>query len=87
MTSLNEFKNMIKSLDAETLGTLCEQFVYDHEGAIDASIKFAESYGLSVDSEIVKDYITEMHKNGDFDHVECWGSELGSNDLYKKFHP
>ena len=81
-----QFKNMIRSLEPETLSNLCEQFVYDHEGAIDASIQFASSYGLTVDSEKVKDFITEMHKNGDFDHVECWGSELGDNELYRKFH-
>ena len=87
VTTLIEFKKMIHQLDEDVLGTLCEQFVYDHDGAIKATINFADEYGLSVDSNLVKNFVTEMHQNGDFDHVECWGSPLGANDLYKKFHP
>ena len=87
MVSLERFKLMIKNLDQDVLATLCEQFVYDHEGAINATIRFAADFGISIEPKVVKGFITEMHKNGDFDHVECWGLELGSNDLYKKFHP
>ena len=87
MLSLEEFRQMIKSLDEESLAELCEQFVYDHEGAIKATIKFAAEFGITIEQQGVKDFITEMHKVGDFDNVECWGLNLGSNDLYKKFHP
>ena len=87
MVSLERFKLMIKNLDQDVLATLCEQFVYDHEGAINATIEFAADFGISIEPKVVKGFITEMHKSGDFDHVECWGLELGSNDLYKKFHP
>tara|TARA_Y100001968_G_C19416228_1_gene749160 strand:+ start:70 stop:333 length:264 start_codon:yes stop_codon:yes gene_type:complete len=87
MATLDEFRSMIKSLDDDVLANLCEQFVYDHEGAITAVIQFASDFGISVEAKGVKDFVTEMHKTGDFDHVECWGLDLGSNDLYKKFHP
>ncbi len=87
MTTLEQFRNMIKELDPNDLANLCEQFVYDHEGAINATIRFASDFGITIDTEGVKDFVTEMHKIGDFDHVECWGLNLGSNDLYKKFHP
>ena len=42
---------------------------------------------MSLEALQIKDFISEMHSNGDFDDVECWGLPLGSNDLYKKFHP
>tara|TARA_B100000700_G_C14539261_1_gene621213 strand:- start:43 stop:303 length:261 start_codon:yes stop_codon:yes gene_type:complete len=86
MTTIDQFRKMINSLDDGVLADLCEQFVYDHEGAIKATIKFATDSGLLVNPNLVKDFITEMHQKGEFDHVECWGLELGANDLYKKFH-
>ena len=87
MATLEQFRKMIKGLDDDSLTELCEQFVYDHDGAIKATIKFATDFGISIEPKSVKDFVTEMHKNGEFDHVQCWGLELGSNDLYKKFHP
>ena len=86
MSSLTEFRSMTKSLEPDILGSLCEQFVYDHDGAINATIEFASDYGLTVNPKEVKEFITQMHQDGDFDEVECWGLDLGSNDLYKKFH-
>ena len=86
MTTLHQFREMINGLDENDLATLCEQFVYDHEGAIKATIGFAKDVGIIIEAQRVKYFVTEMHKSGDFDHVECWGLELGSNDLYKKFH-
>ena len=82
----SQFKEMINCLDQDMLACLCEQYVYDHDGALAATIKLSKEPGLHINSNQVKDFITEMHKNGDFDHVECWGLKLGSNDLYKKFH-
>tara|TARA_Y100001968_G_C19391056_1_gene735615 strand:- start:61 stop:324 length:264 start_codon:yes stop_codon:yes gene_type:complete len=87
MASIEQFRRMITSLDAETLGGLCEQFVYDHDGAVASVINFSEKNGFSIGCEEVKDFVTEMHIGGEFDHVECWGTPLGTNDLYKKFHP
>ena len=87
MATLEEFRAMINDLDKDLLAELCEQFVYDHQGAIKATIKFAADFGISVEANCVKEFITKMHKGGEFDHVECWGLDLGSNDLYKKYHP
>ena len=87
MVLLSQFKKMIGSLDENILADLCEQFVYDHEAALKATLELTTNFGMNVDSSQVKQFITEMHPNGDFDDVECWGLKLGTNDLYKKFHP
>ncbi len=84
---LNEFKFMVRSSSPDVLEKLCEQFVYDHEGAINAVMGFAANYDLSLTQDQVKELITLMHKEGDFDHVKCWGLPLGSNDLCRKFYP
>ncbi len=86
MVTLEDFRKMTKSLDKGILSDLCEQFVYDHEGAMQETMRFASQFGLELNCMQVKNFITEMHLNGDFDDVECWGLPLGCNDLYKKFH-
>ena len=86
MTTLDEFRSMLQLLDQEKLSVLCEQFVYDHAGAMAATIEISKAKGLSLDKDTVKEFITEMHENGEFDDVECWGIKLGHNDTYKKFH-
>ena len=42
---------------------------------------------MNIDDSEIKDYMSEMHSNGDFDNVTCFGIELSENQLYKKFHP
>ncbi len=87
MPSFKIFRGLMKSLGTETIINLCEQFVYDHEGAIEVTRQCSANAGLNLSTLQIKDFISQMHKYGDFDEVECWGLKLGSNDLYKKFHP
>ena len=49
--------------------------------------KHCSESGLIFDSQEIKDNMTIMHKNGDFDRIVCFGIELSENQLYKKFHP
>ena len=87
MGKFKQFRQFILGMNAETLSDLCERFIYDHEGATKLTKKISDSFGLTLTTDVIKDYVTEMHKDGDFDDVYCWGIQLGSNDLYKKFHP
>ena len=84
---LDQFRAMIKSLDQKTLSDLCEKFVYEHDAALRAMLELAQEYGLRLTTDNIKELLSVMHQNGEFDHVECWGLELGANDLYRKFHP
>ena len=87
MNTFNEFKQMINNLNEENLSELCEQFLFDHEGAMKILSKYCSEFGLIFDSQEIKDNMTIMHKNGDFDNIVCFGIELSENQLYKKFHP
>ena len=78
---------MIKNLKRETLSELCEQFLFDHEGAMRVLLEYSKEFGMNIDGLEIKDYMTEMHLGGEFDHVVCFGIELSENQLYKKFHP
>ena len=87
MDTFNDFKKMIKNLNEESLSELCEQFLFDHEGAMRTLSKYCIDFGLIFDNQEIKDFMSIMHSNGDFDHIVCFGIELSENQLYKKFHP
>tara|TARA_B100001250_G_scaffold406180_1_gene424811 strand:- start:2133 stop:2399 length:267 start_codon:yes stop_codon:yes gene_type:complete len=87
MNNFNDFKKMIDTLNEENLSELCEQFLFDHEGAMKTLSKYCGDFGLIFDKTEIKDHMSTMHSNGDFDNVVCFGIELSENQLYKKFHP
>ena len=87
MNNINQFKEMINDLNSEFLSEICEQFLFDHEGAMVLLSKCCKKFGMEIDDSEIKNYMSEMHSNGDFDDVVCFGIELSENQLYKKFHP
>ena len=87
MSSINKFKEMIKDLKSEVLSEICEQFLFDHEGAMRVLSDYCNNFGMNIDDSEIKNYMSDMHSNGDFDNVVCFGIELSENQLYKKFHP
>ena len=87
MNGINDFRMMINNLNEEKLSELCEQFLTDHEAAMKILSKYCRDFGLIFDNTEIKDHMSTMHSNGDFDNVVCFGIELSENQLYKKFHP
>ena len=87
MNCFNDFQQMINNLNEENLSELCEQFLTDHEAAMKILSKYCRDFGLIFDNTEIKDHMSMMHSNGDFDNVVCFGIELSENQLYKKFHP
>ncbi len=87
MSSFTDFKRMINNLNHENLTELCEQFLTDHEAAMKRLSSYCRDFGLTFDNKEIKDHMSIMHSNGDFDNVVCFGIELSENQLYKKFHP
>ena len=87
MSNFNDFQIMINSLNKEKLSEICEEFLTNHEDAMNTLFKYCSDFGLTYDSQEIKDNMTIIHKNGDFDNIVCFGIELSENQLYKKFHP
>ena len=87
MSNFNDFKRMINNLNENNLSELCEKFLTDHEGAMKILSQYCSESGLLFDNKEIKDHMTTMHSNGDFDDIVCFGIELSENQLYKKFHP
>ena len=82
-----KFRQLLLGMGQEELGSLCEKFLYDHEGAIQSTWNITSRSNLKINLQEVKDLITEMHEKGDFDDVNCFSTPLYENELYKKFHP
>ncbi len=87
MSSFSDFKKMMNDLNEEKLSELCEVFLTNHDAAMNMLFKYSSDFGLMFNSQEIKDNMTIMHKNGDFDDIVCFGIELSENQLYKKFHP
>ena len=87
MSTYNDFEKMINNLNEEKLSELCEKFLTDHEGAMKILSKYCTDFGLILDNTEIKDHMSTMHSNGNFDDIVCFGIELSENQLYKKFHP
>tara|TARA_Y100001968_G_scaffold164568_1_gene150633 strand:- start:1499 stop:1765 length:267 start_codon:yes stop_codon:yes gene_type:complete len=87
MNGFKDFQKMIINLKEESLTELCELFLTDHEAAMKMLSKYCKEFGLIFDNKEIKDHMTAMHTNGDFDNVICFGIELSENQLYKRFHP
>ena len=87
MSNIIQFKEMIKDLKSEVLSEICEQFLFDHEGAMRVLSDYCNNFWMNIDDSEIKNYMSEMHSSGDFDNVVCFGIELSENQLYKKFHP
>ncbi len=87
MSDINQFRGMINELEIEKLSEICEQFLFDHEGAMKTLSECCYNFGIQINDLEIKYYMSTMHSNGDFDHVVCFGIELSENQLYKKFHP
>ena len=87
MNGFNDFQKMINDLNNENLSELCEKFLTDHEAAMKILSNYCRDFGLYLDNSVIKDHMSKMHSNGDFDHIVCFGIELSENQLYKRFHP
>ena len=87
MTNIVQFREMIRTLKSEDLSEICEQFLFDHEGAMKTLSEYCNSYGIHINDLEIKNHMSTMHSNGEFDDVVCFGIELSENQLYKKFHP
>ena len=87
MSNINQFREMMNDLKSDILSEICEQFLFDHEGAMKTLTEYCYKFGLNIDDLEIKNYMSDMHSNGEFDNVVCFGIELSENQLYKKFHP
>ncbi len=87
MANLDQFRGMINDLRSDKLSEICEQFLFDHEGAMRILSDCCSDFGLNIDDVEIKNHMSNMHSSGDFDNVICFGIELSDNQLYKKFHP
>ena len=81
MSTFNDFRKVINNLSNDNLSELCEQFLTDHESAMKVLSKYCSDDGFIIANTDIKDYMSKMHSNGDFDDIVCFGIELSENLL------
>ena len=87
MNTFNDFKKMMNNLSKQSLSELCELFLTNHEAAMKILLEYCSNSGLIFEDKAIKEHMSLMHSNGDFDDIVCFGIELSENQLYKRFHP
>ncbi len=65
MSNSNDFQKMINNLNEEKLSELCEEFLTNHEAAMNILVNYCSDFGLRYNTQEIKDNMTIMHKNGD----------------------
>ena len=61
MNNIIKFREMINTLKSKHLSEICEQFLFDHEGAIKTLSEYCHSYGMHIDDlEIKKSICIQM---------------------------
>ena len=58
MSNFKDFQKMIKNLNDEKLSELCEEFLTNHEAAMNILFKYCSEFGLTFDSQEIKDNMT-----------------------------
>ena len=59
MSNINQFREMIKDLKSDVLSEICEQFLFDHEGAMRVLLEYCKNIGMHIDESEIKEL---MHK-------------------------
>ena len=86
MEKFTRFREVLLGIGLEELGPLCEKFIYNHDAGIQSTLNIVEGSCMVITKEEIKDFITNMHRSGDFDDVTCFDLPLYNNNLYKQWH-
>ena len=78
MSTLQQFKDIKSSLSPDQQSSIYEQFVNDQDGAINKMISIASDKGVTLTSDEVQSFISEMNEDDEFDDIELTAAALSS---------
>ena len=78
MATLQQFKDIKSSLSSDQQSSIYEQFVNDQDGAIKQMISIAADKGVTLTSDEVQSFISEMNEDDEFDDIELTAAALSS---------
>ena len=78
MASLQEFKTLQASLSSSEQAKIAELYLTDRESAVNKMIAIASDKGVTLTSEEVQRFISELDEDDEFDDIELTAAALSS---------
>jgi len=78
MATLQEFKTLQASVSSSDQAEIAELYLTDREAAVSKMITIAADKGVTLTSDEVQSFISEMDEDDEFDDIELTASALSS---------
>ena len=78
MATLQEFKTLQVSVSSSDQAEIAELYLTDRDSAVSKMITIAADKGVTLTSEEVQSFISEMDEDDEFDDIELTAAALSS---------
>ena len=78
MATLQEFKTLQASVSSTDQAEIAELYITNRESAVTKMIGIAAEKGVTLTSEEVQSFISEMNEDDEFDDIELTAAALSS---------
>ena len=78
MATLQEFKTLQASVSSTDQAQIAELYLTDRDSAVSKMITIAADKGVTLTSEEVQSFISEMDEDDEFDDIELTAAALSS---------
>ena len=78
MATLQEFKTLQVSVSSTDQAEIAELYITNREAAVNKMIAIASDKGVTLTSDEVQSFISEMNEDDEFDDIELTAAALSS---------
>ncbi len=78
MATIEQFKELQTALSSEDQAQIAELYLTDRDSAINKMITIASDKGVTLTSDEVQSFISEMDEDDEFDDIELSAAALSS---------
>ena len=78
MATIEQFKELQTALSSEDQAQIAELYLTDRDSAVSKMIGIASDKGVTLTSEEVQSFISEMNDDDEFDDIELTAAALSS---------
>ena len=78
MATLQDFKTLQASVSSSDQAEIAELYLTDREAAVTKMINIAADKGVTLTSDEVQSFISEMNEDDEFDDIELTAAALSS---------
>ncbi len=78
MATIEQFKELKTALSSEDQAQIAELYLTDRDSAVSKMIGIASDKGVTLTSDEVQNFISEMNEDDEFDDIELTAATLSS---------